>query len=252
MCVIACPYGRFQSVMLDRRSVDRRRMTMVRGEPAGQSFEEPAANRPRVTASTAPCVVAVCPTGIDIRKGLQMECINCAQCIDACNDVMKKVGLPQGLIRYTSQDALARKPKRLIRARTIIYPLILLGVLGGFAFAINAKSGFDARVIRGKGNPFTIERGGFVSNSFSLRLVNRTDQPQTYSLQMTTPEQAELKVIDETDLTLSPGDSKLVPFSLRFPTRTTFGDGNEMATLKVADESENERSVNFRILGPRT
>ena len=78
-----------------------------------------------------------CPTGIDIRDGLQMECINCTQCIDACDAVMDKVGLPPGLIRYSSQDALEKKPFRLFRARTIIYPLLLIGVVAGLAYAIS-------------------------------------------------------------------------------------------------------------------
>ncbi len=253
MCLIACPYGRFQSVMLDEQSLIVA-YDPHRGEPRMKGKRLDGKIGGEIAGDCVDCnrCVVVCPTGIDIRNGLQMECINCTQCIDACNDVMKKVGQPEGLIRYTSQDALARKPKRLVRARTIIYPLILVGVISGFVLAVNSKSGFDARVIRGKGNPFTIERGGMVSNSFSLRLVNRTDQPQTYQLDMATPDSAELSVVDEDGLTLQPSDSKLVPFSLRFPTRTTFGDGNETATLNVTDESENQRSINFKILGPRT
>ncbi|QDT03835.1 Ubp3 associated protein Bre5 [Rubripirellula lacrimiformis] len=277
MCLIACPYGRFQSVMLDEQSLIVA-YDHIRGEPRKKGkrkavvhSEMPLVGAPADTDTVAvdggdavhstggagDCVdcnqcVVVCPTGIDIRDGLQMECINCTQCIDACDSVMDKVKLPRGLIRYSSQDAIDRKPRKMVRARTIVYPLILSVVLGGFAFAIGTKSGFDARILRGKGNPFTIQRGGLVSNSFHLRLVNRTNEPKTYRLQVVTPEQTTLEVIDDETTTLNPGDSKLVPFSIRFPTRVTFGDGNEAAELKIDDGGENERTLDFRLLGPRT
>ncbi|WP_246114742.1 cytochrome c oxidase accessory protein CcoG [Rubripirellula tenax] len=252
MCLIACPYGRFQSVMLDEQSLIVA-YDPVRGEPRKKGKRVVDETTGATAGDCVDCnqCVVVCPTGIDIRNGLQMECINCTQCIDACDSVMDKVDRPRGLIRYSSQDAIARKPKKLVRARTIIYPLILSIVLGGFAYAIGVKSGFDARVIRGKGNPFTVEKGGMVSNSFHLRIVNRTDVQQNYQLTVISPDGAKLEVIDVDKLTLQPGDSRLVPFSLRFPTRTTFGDGNEEAKLEIADESENERVVDFRILGPR-
>ncbi|MEZ6088643.1 MAG: 4Fe-4S dicluster domain-containing protein [Pirellulaceae bacterium] len=91
----------------------------VRGEPRMKGKRQPDDNAGDCVDCNQ-CVV-VCPTGIDIRKGLQMECINCTQCIDACDDVMDRVGKPRGLIRYSSQDAIARKPRRLVRGRTIIY-----------------------------------------------------------------------------------------------------------------------------------
>ncbi|WP_246151467.1 cytochrome c oxidase accessory protein CcoG [Rubripirellula reticaptiva] len=253
MCLIACPYGRFQSVMLDEQSLIVA-YDPVRGEPRkkGKRVVDEATGKMAGDCVDCNQCVVVCPTGIDIRDGLQMECINCTQCIDACDSVMDKVGSARGLIRYSSQDGIARKPKKLVRARTIIYPLILSVVLGGFLFALGVKSGFDARVIRGKGNPFTVAGDGLVSNSFHLRLVNRTGETQSYALQMVSPQGTLLDVIDAEKLTLEPGDSKLVPFSLRFPARATFGDGNELATLKVSDASENERMMEFRILGPRT
>ena len=111
LCLIACPYGRFQSVMLDQQSMIVA-YDHVRGEPRKKG-------KHKETDNVGDCVdcnqcVVVCPTGIDIRNGLQMECINCTQCIDACDEVMDRVGSPQGLIRYSSQDSIAGRAKKTV------------------------------------------------------------------------------------------------------------------------------------------
>ncbi len=247
-CLIACPYGRFQSVMLDEQSLIVA-YDYTRGEPRKKGKHHSGGNAGHCVDCNQ-CVV-VCPTGIDIRNGLQMECINCTQCIDACDDVMDKVGTPRGLIRYTSQDSLAQKARRLLRARTIIYPILLLGVLGGLVYAISTKYGFDARIIRGKGAPFTNIDRGIISNTFSLRLVNRTDVPQHYGLTIIEPAEAQLEIIDVSSVDLAPGATSLVPLSVRFPSSLTFGDGNEEIRLEVVDNSAHRHEVNFRVLGPR-
>ncbi len=247
-CLIACPYGRFQSVMLDPQSLIVA-YDYNRGEPRKKGKHNPEDNAGHCVDCNQ-CVV-VCPTGIDIRNGLQMECINCTQCIDACDAVMDKVGLPQGLIRYSSEDALAKKPRKLLRARTIIYPLLLVGVVSGLAYAITTKYGFDARIIRGKGAPFTTVDRGLISNTFNMRLVNRTDEPQVYAIAVVVPTSAKLEVIDDTRLELAPGQTTMVPLSVRFPGSLTFGDGNEPITLSVTDSSQNQHDIHFRLLGPR-
>lgn len=248
-CLIACPYGRFQSVMLDRQSLIVA-YDGTRGEPRkkGKHFPEDKAGD---CVDCNQCVV-VCPTGIDIRDGLQMECINCTQCIDACDDVMDKVGSPKGLIRYSSQDALAGKKKRFLRARTVIYPLLLGVVVSGLGFAILSKYGFDARIIRGKGAPFTRVDPRTVSNTFNLRLVNRTKSAQQYALSVNQPtEGVELEVIDPDALELEQGESAMVPLQIRFTSSLTLGDGRETIRLHIEDSSENSREIEFHVLGPR-
>lgn len=247
-CMIACPYGRFQSVMLDKQSLivayDERR-----GEPRKKGKRLEADN----AGDCFDCnrCVDVCPTGIDIRKGLQMECINCTQCIDACDDVMDKVGLPNGLIRFTSQEALSGKPWKFLRIRTIAYPILLCILLTGFGFAVSQKYSFDARVIRGKGAPFSMGLDGQAVNSFSLRIVNRSDQPQTYELEVVAPENVKLEVIEPESLKLAEGGSTLVPIQLRFPTLLTKGDGNEQVTLRITDRNASSHDLNFKVIGPR-
>lgn len=243
-CLIACPYGRFQSVMLDRQSMIVA-YDPVRGEPRekGKRAAESAAGD---CVDCNQCVV-VCPTGIDIRDGLQMECINCTQCIDACDNVMARVGLPTGLIRFSSQDAIDRKPVKMARARTVIYPLILVTLLTGFGFAISSKSDFDARVIRGKGAPFASLANKTVANSFAIRLVNRTDRDRRFDIQVAGPDiqqsgdwkNVTLQVVDTDQLSLTGGQSVLIPVTIKFPAYMTLGDGNQEAMILVKQAESN-------------
>ena len=146
---------------------------------------------------------------------------------------------------------MAHKPRRILRARTLIYPLLLVAVSTGLAFALSTKYGFDARIIRGKGAPFTTVDRGLISNTFNLRLVNRTDAPQTYTITVRQPISVKLEVIDESRLALQPGETTMVPLSLRFPSSLTFGDGNEPISLSVSDTAQHQHDVDFRLVGPR-
>lgn len=247
-CLIACPYGRFQSVMLDKQSLIVA-YDYNRGEPRKKGKHLPADNAGDCVDCNQ-CVV-VCPTGIDIRNGLQMECINCTQCIDACDSVMEKVGSPKGLIRYSSQAALEKQPKRMLRARTIIYPLLLTVLMSGLLYAISTKSGFDARIIRGKGAPFTSVDRGIISNTFELRLVNRTDEVQQYTIEAVTPKSARINIMDDSKTVLQPGESVKVPMTIEFSAGLTFGDGNAPIVLRVSDKGSSTRDVSFELLGPR-
>lgn len=257
MCLIACPYGRFQSVMLDRRSLIVG-YDYGRGEPRGKLSKKAATSHPAKGAHPAKgdCVacnrcVAVCPTGIDIRDGLQMECINCAQCIDACNDVMRKVGRPEGLIRYTSQDELQGKPARLLRPRTMLYPILLLGIGIAFFSVLSTKYAFDVRPLRAGGNPFSQGPVGEIRNSFRLRIVNRSDLRQSYAIEVVQPAEAVLTVVDEDGLTLDPGHTSIVPLMIEVPRGVMPRSGRLDATIRIEDSNGIQRSIEYTLLGPR-
>jgi cytochrome c oxidase accessory protein FixG len=173
LCLIICPYGRLQSAMTDRD-------TMVigydfnRGEPRGKASD----------ASNGDCIdckrcVVVCPTGIDIRNGLQMECVGCAACVDACDEIMEKVDRPKGLVRYDSLNGLEGKEKRVKRPRLYFYGGIATLWLVGAAFAFNQSSEFEANVLRHEGAPFAVVDGQ-VRNSVRIHLVNKTSDRQTF------------------------------------------------------------------------
>ena len=248
LCTIACPYGRFQSVMLDQQSL------IVAYDPErGEPRQKGKRHEGDVAGDCVDCnqCVVVCPTGIDIRQGLQMECINCTQCIDACDDVMTKVGKPTGLIRYGSQESIAGKARNLLRFRTVIYPLVLLVLFSGLVFAISSRSGFDARILPAKaGAPFTKFDDGTVSNEFKLRLVNRTDEQQTYTVNPAEKTSVEIEVIDPSMMTLEPGDSVLVPIHVTFPMGFTRNGGRQRTYMTVEDQQDQQRRLEYTLRGP--
>lgn len=173
LCLIICPYGRLQSAMTDRD-------TMVigydynRGEPRGKASDP--ANGDCVDCKR--CVV-VCPTGIDIRNGLQMECVGCAACVDACDEIMTKLDRPKGLVRYDSLNGLEGKSKRVRRPRLFFYGGIASLWLVGAVFAFAQSTEFEANVLRHEGAPFSVIEGE-VRNSLRVHLVNKTSERQAF------------------------------------------------------------------------
>lgn len=196
-CVILCPYGRLQSALTDDHSVvigyDKKR-----GEPRG-----------KVGSTSGACVdcrrcVQVCPTGIDIRNGLQLDCIGCAACVDACDDIMLKLKRPTGLVRYDSHVGLHGGKTRFIRPRIILYTgLLLLGV-GAFAFSALQLSPVRASVVRMVGAPFYVS-DGTLRNQFLVRVINKRNSPSIYRLELTGdfPPQLSISGLTET-LSLAP------------------------------------------------
>jgi polyferredoxin len=125
--------------------------------------------------------VQVCPVGIDIRNGLQYECIACGACIDACDDVMGKMGYPQGLIRYSTQNAIDGKPSRVLRPRVFVYGALLLVLVAGWAWGIAARSPLIVDVLRDRNALYRVVEGG-VDNGYTLKLVNKTRHAQVYTV----------------------------------------------------------------------
>ncbi|KAA0216684.1 MAG: cytochrome c oxidase accessory protein CcoG [Leptolyngbya sp. PLA3] len=210
-CIVACPYGRFQSVMLDRSSLivgyDKKR-----GEPRGaikRKVRNGDVSLNVVEASQGDCIdckmcVTTCPTGIDIRDGLQLECIHCAQCIDACDAVMDKVGRPRGLIRYSSQETLDGQPRRLLRPRVILYPLLLMVLVSVFLAVLLTRSSAEVRMIREAGSLFNVLPEGQIMNQARLRVTNRSAEPVTYSAQVIAPARGVGIELVPSEITLQP------------------------------------------------
>lgn len=124
--------------------------------------------------------VQVCPTGIDIRNGLQYECIACGACIDACDDVMKKIGYPTGLIRYTTQNHIDSKPARVLRPRIVVYGGLLLALVGGWMYGVTHRSVLIAEVLRDRNAMYSQGSGGSIENSYTLKLVNKDQQAHRF------------------------------------------------------------------------
>ena len=250
-CLVACPYGRFQSVMLDRQSLIIT-YDEDRGEPRGKLIREPKPDSP-VRGDCVDCKLCVttCPTGIDIRQGLQMECIGCAQCIDACDTVMTKIHKPKGLIRYSSQAAMAGEPPlSLKRPRIWLYPALLTVLFALFAYLFATKGTADVNILRNMGAPYVLLEDGTIGNGFRLKIHNRSADEQAYSITLLDMPQAEISS-DMLPLRLNAGETSIAPILISLP-QSAFAHGPVRATVVVADASGFERRIDCRLLGPLT
>ncbi len=236
-CIILCPYGRLQSALTDDNSVvigyDKKR-----GEPRGKgTVEKPAGD----CVDCRRCV-QVCPTGIDIRNGLQLECIGCAACVDACNEIMTKLSRPKGLVRYDSYVGLKGGKTRLIRPRTIFYTCMLVVGATAFAIATTRISPMRASVVRMGGASFYVDNG-IIRNQFQLRVINKRNEDASFRIELMGEVPSSVQIIgDENTLTLKPmmeevktlivtmpKDDYKAPFKFRVKVSDT-ARGNSMET----------------------
>ncbi|MBW7934225.1 MAG: cytochrome c oxidase accessory protein CcoG [Gemmatimonadaceae bacterium] len=242
-CMVACPYGRWQSALLDNDSLIVA-YDYNRGEPRGKGKERTG------KGDCVDCMACVttCPTGIDIRNGLQMECIHCTQCMDACDAVMEKVGKPKGLIRYSSRAALAGKGKHFLRTRTILYPIAFAAVFGAFLYQLTHKDAADVTLLGPAGAPFTLEPDGNVVNQLRVRIANRTGADRAYTVEVTGAEG--MKVIAPlSPLSVKPGRTETMPVFVTLPA-DDFEEGVRTVTVKVTDGGAYTGAFQYRLAGP--
>lgn len=171
VCLVVCPYGRLQGVLLDKNSVVVA-YDYKRGEPRGKLKRGDTT----VKGDCIDCFrcVNVCPTGIDIRNGTQLECINCTACIDACDQIMESVNRPKGLIRYASENMIAKGEKLRLSLRIVGYSAILLALLFGLGIALATRSNVDVTVLRAAGTLYQEVAPDSLSNLYSYTLSNKT------------------------------------------------------------------------------
>jgi cytochrome c oxidase accessory protein FixG len=185
VCLVACPYGRLQGVLLDKNSVmigyDYRR-----GEPRGKLRK----NEERQLGDCIDChqCVQVCPTGIDIRNGTQLECVNCTACIDACDAIMDRIEKPRGLIRYTSEEAIKTGQKFKVTTRIIAYSVVLFILLTSLITLLVLRNDVEAIVLRTPGMLFQDLPDNKVSNLYNVNLVNKTFENLPLTFRIIEPE----------------------------------------------------------------
>lgn len=176
-CIVVCPYGRLQGVLLDNNSINVM-YDYVRGEPRGPIRKNQEEKSPKGDCVDCGLCVQVCPTGIDIRNGIQMECVNCTACIDACDEVMVKVDRPTGLIRYASENSIKGGFQKLFTGRVKGYTVVLTVLVAAFATLIATRDDLEATVTRFPGMTYQARPDGKVSNLYNITLINKTFEPQ--------------------------------------------------------------------------
>ena len=244
-CLVLCPYGRAQSAMIDADTIVIGYDT-DRGEP-----------RSKATAEGGDCIdcfrcVAVCPTGIDIRNGLQMECVGCGNCVDACDDVMAKVGRPSGLVRYDSQRGFEGLTRRsLARPRVFVYAALgLVGLAVATTVAVSRKP-FDVHVLRAQGLPYELDHGT-IRNVYNLHVQNKQNRGAVFSLarspEASGPETLDVVIAQPTIRLESLGDA-ITPVIVTLP-RTAWSAPFPFG-LSVTDSTSGRRQdVELRFHGP--
>lgn len=241
MCIVACPYGRFQSVMLDRDSMivsyDR-----TRGEPRGRGGRGDCTDCGQCTDT--------CPTGIDIRDGLQLECIACTQCIDACDAVMARRGKARGLIRISSQSRMEGDGGRWLRPRLILYAAVMLSLLTAFGTVLARKRTADVTLLRRPGTPFHELTPGEITNQIGVKITNRSGADACYRIEAASP--ASVKVVAaENPVLLKAGQSRTVAAMVTVG-RSEFRGGRCDVTLRISDGHTFTQELDYRLLGPQS
>lgn len=179
-CVGVCPYGRLQSVLIDRNTIVVG-YDSARGEPRGK-VTSPLG--PRGDCIDCKRCVVVCPMGIDVRNGLQPDCINCAQCIDACDEIMDRVDRPRGLIRHEALNVLQGGARQIVRARTCLYAAVALAWVAFAVFAFRGHTAFEVGLARVGATPFVVE-GDLVRNAFTVHVVNKRGDAGRFTISAT-------------------------------------------------------------------
>jgi len=214
VCIYMCPYARFQSAMFDKDT-----MIIAYDEKRGESRGSRKINdKDYKSKGLGDCIdceqcVHVCPTGIDIRDGLQYECIACAACIDTCDSVMEKMGYPKGLVGYTTDHEKAGNKTKIFRPKIIIYAVVLITLFISFIISLNNRVPFELDIIRDRSALYTTTLDGLVENVYSIKMLNMSQDDMFYTIEVEGLE--DYKFLGDSELLVSAGDVLTVPIRLQ-------------------------------------
>jgi cytochrome c oxidase accessory protein FixG len=246
MCTIACPYGRLQNVLADQDTI-----LVAYDETRGDPKVRLKDRVPGVVAGD--CIacracVSACPTGTDIRRGLQPECIGTAQCVDACADVMRGQNKPIGLIKYTSEREQKGGTRHIWRLRNLAYVVLMLVAWGTLTFMLLTRGDALVEVVRGGREPYRLLPGGDVANQQRLRITNQLPDTQTFTVEVVSPAGAKL-VLSESPIPVEPEKLVTVNAVATVP-RAVFVDGQAQIRYLVRSDKGFTKELTFLLLGP--
>ena len=244
VCIVVCPYGRLQGVLLDKNSIVVA-YDHVRGEPRTHLKNE--------NISSGDCIdclacVKVCPTAIDIRNGTQLECINCTACMDACDDIMVKVNKPIGLVRYASETSITNKVKLVLNNRIKAYSTVLVALLLFLCFLIITREDLDVRLMRTSGQTYTSLNDGSISNLYNLKLVNKSHHKINYSIHLENIK-GDIKYVGSNTTTVDKESYSNIQFFVILP-RSEIKSWKTNIQLSIKENRKTIKRVTASFIGP--
>ncbi len=250
VCTYMCPYARFQSAMFDRDTLiiayDRERGEARGSRKRGEDY------RAKGLGDCIDCTmcVQVCPTGIDIRDGLQYQCIGCAECIDACDQVMERMGYPKGLVRYTTENAVEGRPTRVLRTRTVVYASLLALLFAGLVASVLLRTPVALDVLRDRNALYRETSDGLVENVYTLKLINMTEDEHAFRLEVAGLTGARL-ILDRSEVVVPAGEVLSIPARVRVdPYDLPHASSPVTFLLHARDDPELRVTEEARFIGP--
>ena len=253
VCIIACPYGRLQSVLLDTKSIvvayDYKRGEKESGRAKFKKKEDRPASGKGDCIDCHQCV-DVCPTGIDIRNGTQLECVNCTACIDACDFMMEKVDLPKGLIRFASEDNIAKEEKPTFTTRIKAYTGVLVILLGVLVAMLFMRNDIEATILRLPGQLYTTKEDNKISNVFTYKLINKTtDSIKDVDIKLISHDGI-IKLVGEENLSVPKQELAEGTLFIEIP-RTSLKESKEKIKIGIYSKGELVETTTTNFLGPK-
>ncbi|MDR2206880.1 MAG: cytochrome c oxidase accessory protein CcoG [Flavobacteriaceae bacterium] len=234
VCTLVCPYGRLQGVLIDKQTIN-----VYYDFKRGENRAKWRKGEDRKAAGKGDCIdcnqcVVVCPTGIDIRNGQQLECVNCTVCIDACDEVMVKTGLPKGLIRYATEDEIEQERPFKFTSRMKAYAVVLLALIGFLGYLLKDRGMMEAKFIKPAGTTF-FTRDGRISNSYNFTFLNKSNNNLKVTIKVLEPEHGEIHLVNDKNIFIKRDNITKGSVNVSFPEKDIkFTKQN--ITLGVYDE----------------
>jgi cytochrome c oxidase accessory protein FixG len=247
-CIAVCPYGRLQGVLLIKDSIVVA-YDWLRGEPRGKLKKNASAETKTGDCIDCKLCVHVCPTGIDIRNGTQLECVNCTACIDACDDVMIKINKPKGLIRYASYTSIKNGVQHLITPRVIGYSVVLVALIGLLSFTLLTRSDVETTVFKVPGTLYQKSDDGSITNLYNVEFVNKTFSDLPLEIKVESPAAASLSKPDGKPLIIPAEGLLKTVYFIRMPVHE-IKSAKTIIYLGVYQNGKQLETVKVKFIGP--